>query len=59
MKLLYILCTLSIIFATNVCAQNSSNKDESVTMQDTVSKSVSQLSCKKRTGQVWPVLTSL
>lgn len=33
MKLLYILCTLSIIFATNVCAQNSSNKDESVTMQ--------------------------
>jgi len=27
--------------------------------QDTVSKSVSQLSCKKRTGQVWPVLTSL
>ena len=47
MKLLYILCTLSIIFATNVCAQNSSNKDESVTMQDTVSKSVSQLSCKK------------
>lgn len=27
--------------------------------KDTVSKSVSQLSCKKRTSQVWPVLASL